>query len=193
MDVDIATTNFITKFKHIFRSCSNTCYQNAENVQKLKPWITQGLINSIQERDKLKQTLLKRPNDIILTQKYKKYRNLTTKLIQKTKNNYYKTKIQEAVKDVRKMWTIIKEFTNENKTHNKFDKIRLENGTVTENKTEISYVYNKYFSEIGRKMAQEIQINNSHNINFDKNTNTTLNSLFLSPDLESEIIICTYK
>ena len=54
--------------------------------------------------------------------------------------------MQEAVKDVRKMWTIIMEFTNENKKHSKIDKIKFENGRITENKTEISNAYNKYFS-----------------------------------------------
>lgn len=189
-DIEIATNKFITKFKHLIRSCSKTLYNKVKSTQKLKPWITQGLIKSIQVRDKLKQRLIQQPNNIILEQNYKRYRNLTTKLIRKTKHDYYKIKIQEADKDIKKVWTIIKESTNEIKTQNKIDKIKLENDTITVNKIEICNAYNKYFSEIGRKMAEEIIDNNLQNAHYEQNINFTLNSIFLHPVSETEIINC---
>lgn len=47
---------------------------NCGVYNKLKPWITKGLINSVKIRDKLKSKLLKNPSDE-LRNEFKKYRN----------------------------------------------------------------------------------------------------------------------
>lgn len=92
-NVTTATKKFILKLKYLINSCTSVSHKKINNSKKLKPWITQGLINSIKERDKLKRLLLNNPNNHDIQGRYKIFRNTVTKLIKKTKIDYYKQKI----------------------------------------------------------------------------------------------------
>lgn len=79
---------------HIANSTStNTCKVKGEI--KLKPWITCGLIKSINQRNLLKRKLLRKWS-VELEQEYLRYRNKLNDLIRKTKNDFYKHKIKIA-------------------------------------------------------------------------------------------------
>ena len=59
--------------------------------------MTQGILNAIRKRDKLKQRVLKNKHSMELKDYYKNYRNIVTTLIKTTRNNFYKERIQLAV------------------------------------------------------------------------------------------------
>lgn len=86
-DVNLAYECFSNKLNILIDKC--TQYRNIKINNKLKPWITQGLITSIKRRDSLKKKCLKEKNNLQLWDEYKNYRNYLTKLIKKNKTKLY--------------------------------------------------------------------------------------------------------
>lgn len=129
-----------------------------KKFRKLKPWISNGLIISIKERDRLKHNLKKNPTLQNITE-FKNYRNKLNKLITLTKNNYYKAKIDENNKNIKKIYNFINEAVNENKkdTNNDIKVVELENGKKTVDQQDIADNFNDYFINVGLKMAETIK------------------------------------
>lgn len=163
--------------------------QKKKKIKKLKPWISQGLIVSIQERDKMKEKLQRNPNNLFERNKYKLYRNTINKLIRKTKNEYYKQKFREVEKDIKKTWDLINESTNDNREKNtNIMQIKIENEKIITDNLEICNQFVNYFSDIGQKLAESI-VNKYTADNIHENTNKKVtNTIFLSPVSENELI-----
>ena len=84
-------------------------YVVTNRTQKLKPWITSGLVKSVNVRDKLLKVSNRHPNSIVLRERFKKYRNMLDKLIKKTKEDYYKRQFADA-DNPKDSWRIVNEF-----------------------------------------------------------------------------------
>lgn len=178
-DLNHAAKNFINRLKEIINNCTTreTIKLN-KNVCKIKPWITQGLIISINKRDKLKNKLMREPFNKNLKDKYKHYRNLVNKLIKLTKKNYYAKKLIEQDGNPAKTWELIKEITNHN---------IKKNSTIlpdTQNNNELANNFNEYFTQVGIKMANKIKKTNSPGVNKTKNN---IHTLYLNPVTPNEI------
>lgn len=105
---------FMKKLINYKAECTKQIKINNRRDEKIKPWITIAIINSIKHRDKLKKKIISSKNlqDKLI---YKQYRNFLNKVIKKTKNEYYKIKLKNAQKDFRKVWETISEVTNNKK------------------------------------------------------------------------------
>ena len=62
--------------------------------RKLKPWITNGLVISIKNRDKLNMKTKRDKTNLKLLNYYGAYRNKLTILIRKAKEQFYINKIE---------------------------------------------------------------------------------------------------
>ena len=60
-----------------------------EKELKLKPCLTPGLLKSIQTKNKMFKRLHKNSDNLVLTEKYKSYRNALNRLLRLAKRNYY--------------------------------------------------------------------------------------------------------
>lgn len=178
----------------IFYENINSSLKEATNIikiknknNKLKPWMTQGILNAIRKRDKLKQRVLKNKHSMELKNYYKNYRNIVTTLIKTTKNNFYKEKIQSAGNNYKKIWDCITEVTNHNKNcKDNIEQIILANNTQITNKEEIASAFNEFFIEIGEKISREIPKHTQNLLEY-SNTNQNLNSMFLEDVTDTEI------
>jgi len=152
--------------------------------RKLKPWITNGLVKSIKTRDKLKKQILKHKDDEALQERFKTYRNTLNTLIRSTKEDYYKSKLNEVGNNSRKIWQIMKEITDTPKTNSNLADINIthENITLTENKSK-SNAFNKYYTNICDTLCSARDV---HPLN--QNFKTLERSLFLLPITDSELI-----
>lgn len=195
-NVTTATKKFILKLKYLINLCTSVSQKKINNSKKLKPWITQGLINSIKERDKLKRLLLNNPNNHDIQGRYKIFRNTVTKLIKKTKIDYYKQKFTEAKNNVKEVWNLIKDATNEkkvNKSEN-IKNIRTDNDKVVTDNREICNNFNNYYAEIGHKMAQDIIKNSDVLVNSaSHNIEKVMHTIYLYPVTENEIKNCIHS
>lgn len=154
-----------------------------KSSNKLKPWITNGIIISIKKRDKMKKHL-KNNSNIKKVDEYKNYRNNLNKLITKTKNDYYKQKINENIQDVGKIYKIVSDVTNQNnQKESVIEKIKSGGKTIV-NEKEMSNFCNDYFINIGINMLNTIK-DTKEQINIQYNS---LSSMYLKPVENDEIL-----
>ena len=99
---------------------------------KKKPWITKGLLKSIKTRNKMFITLCKQNfADKTLHLKYKKYRNLLTRLQDKAKINYYRHSFNVNKNDSTNTWKLINEIINQKNTSKFPSNIRHYNTSIS--------------------------------------------------------------
>ena len=65
------------------------------------------------------------PHNTHLIQQYRSYRNTLNRLIQTTKDTYYKQQIQRAGNSIKQVWNIIKEATDGTKKNKKKTNCRI--------------------------------------------------------------------
>lgn len=178
---------FVNKI-HTFVKKSSKFINIKNKFYKLKPWITDGLINSIRHRDYLKKKLIKNHSPE-LKQQYSEYRNMLNKLIRNVKNQYYKIKIAEAQGNFKKVWELVNSASNSTSTRKQIKNVNIINNEgleVTDN-TEKANVFNDYFINVGTKMSQKIKkIENLPNNVLENHS--IQSSIFLTPITKNEII-----
>lgn len=182
--------NFITTYSNYIKACTKNKESSTNRNKKLKPWITATLVKHIRVRDNLLK-LSKQKNDTNFTTFVKNYCNTLKSKIRETKNSYYKTKLEESQKDIRKTWQTINELTN--RTVNKTSQIKtvtIQNNDVEVDKNEalVANHFNNFFVNIGQNLAEQI----TNDLDTLSNLNSTgpkknNSSIFMSPTSEKEI------
>ena len=116
------------------------------------PWITSGLMNSIQNKNNMFQDLKR---GLITTEQYNTYRNRTTTLIRIIKRNYYLTLFNNFKNSTKKLWQNINNLTKGNTQTS--DKINIlhDNKLITE-PAEVANVFNDFFVNIAKKLENEL-------------------------------------
>lgn len=150
-------------------------------TRKRKPWITTGIIRSMNKRDQLYQKHLKNIEDNEIRNEYITYRNKINNLVKKTKNSYMKRMIYDTGKtDSKKIWEGVKNITNNQKHQSSIQYIKQGNNDIRD-KQEIANIFNTYYANVGSNLAEKV----------DKATPSKCNildsTIFLRPTDESEI------
>ena len=119
------------------------------------PWITKGLLRSIQKQKKLYSEQL---SDTTIRNQYKIYRNQLQKILRKAKISYFREKCNEYKQDSRKLWKLIHSILN--KTCHKGDSIKALNkdGVPRYDPATITSEFCKHFSSIGETFAKKIPL-----------------------------------
>jgi len=86
--------SYTKKIQDIIQKCN--VYTNYSNTVPIKPWITKSILNSIKTRDLLHSQSRKKPYDLALKEKFKKYRNNLNNILNKAKFNFYENKIKQC-------------------------------------------------------------------------------------------------
>lgn len=187
-EVQLGYDMFINRLNAYVTMCTRQIKCTNVKDQKIKPWITIGIINSIKRRDKLKRIFLKaktQNNKVLYTQ----YRNLLNKIIKKLKNDYYKTKLKESRNNFKRVWETINEATNTEKKAGNNMRVNLEDecGKLLIDENDKVEAFNKFFTDIGKKMQMNVEKNYDLK---DLSTNDTFveNTLFLNPVTQTELI-----
>lgn len=183
-DPDEATRTFVDVYQSLLARSRVVYTVKFRQQQKRKKWITNGIINSIKYRDKLKKKLLKK-YDTDLESKYKAYRNFLNKLIRTQKNNYYRDEINKSRGDMKKIFSIVKDATNE-VSRNSDTKIRItdvNHGSFASDVDMANY-FNEYFTNVGVRMNDQIPIP-KHKCDYGGGSAGTM---FLKPLTENELI-----
>ena len=127
----------------------------AQQRLKMKPWITQGILKSIKHKQILYSTHFTK-GDEIQKQFYKTYSNVLTKLKFAAKKLFCHSKLESSKSNAYQTWNTIKSLTSTKKVESPApNKLKLKN-TVTTNHATMAEEFNKYFSEIGKSLADKI-------------------------------------
>lgn len=186
-DVDICTELFVGRLKGYISGATSVYKINNKN-RRLKPWITSGLLTSIRNRDQLKKCCTMHPDNIEALNRYKQYRTSLSKLIKKTKYEYYKTKLEQNTRDARKVWRVIREVTGDQAGVTNIRSIASNNMEFT-NRAEIANEFNNHFSTIGKKLAKDIKPIYSGRQRRSIVPLSNQNSFYFTPITENELIL----
>ena len=183
--VDECTNVFILKLKNYVNQATSAKYVCCKK-RIIKPWITQALLISIRQRDKLRKLVAKNPNNPNLLNNFKAYRNLLTKLTNKAKTSYFKQKFEQHKNNSKKTWELIRKASNENFSNNLISCITNDDGTELSEEKAIANKFNDYFSTVGNVLEANIKKPPKNNVPRDELI--IPESLFLRPISQEEII-----
>ena len=123
------------------------------------PWITDGIINAVKEKDYLysnwkKSCFPKVPNgDQILYTKFSDYRRCLKHIVKSVKAKYYNQKITNAIGNSKETWEIVNQIRGKAKRSVK-PQFVIDNKLVTTRRT-IANEFNKYFVSQEKHIIQE--------------------------------------
>ena len=112
IDIDSRFSNFINQIYRCYHETFQikTKQQGCKRVQN--PWLTPGLLNSIDQKHKLYRNYKR---GIIPLQLYNNYSNQLKALLKKAKRKYYTNKFCEVNNNSKATWSLINNLINKNK------------------------------------------------------------------------------
>ena len=151
--------------EHALKETHSECFPERrvrfnDKKHKKTPWITNGILRSINTRNKLykklKNTKIDSPNYITNKTNFNKYKNTLNKTITNAKRVYYKEIFNLYKHDMKKNWGVISETLNR-KVKNSVAETMTINGQDCSNKEIIVEEFNKFFATVGEKIEQNIR------------------------------------
>jgi hypothetical protein len=153
------------------------------NNRIIKPWITQGLLRCIRNRNNMQKSCRSNPDNIVLKITYKRYRNYCNNIIRKLKHKYEKEQLTKASRNPRKIWKAIN--TIANRKQDKVENTELLH--IRNSPSDSVNAVNQYFSDIGKALAEVILSQNSQFSAVSNKPATTVNSFVLFETDPSEV------
>lgn len=154
---------------------------------KREPWMTKGLLKSARTQAKLYKKQLHIPKDNLKHTHYIRYRNLYNTLKRNAKKMYYSDQLNQYKSDIKNTWKILNRLCNKANDKTSYcDSFHINNTTVTD-PLDISNEFNKYFTNIGKNMADSIPDSDYDIEHWMKNKNQ--HSLFLAPTDPTEVFV----
>jgi hypothetical protein len=149
-----------------------------------KPWLSEGLRQSIKNKNWLFRKYIKNHNDddFVL---YKKYRNKLHHILRIAEREHYQELILNNKNNLRKTWAVMKEVINKKKSSVRVDHFMSNNRKITNN-GEISNLFNDFFINIGTSLAQKIPPSNHSALSYMGIPHNK--SIFLQPVTRNEVI-----
>ena len=182
---------------HTFISEVNTVIDNHAPMksswkkvcQPKNPWITNGLLRSISTKNLLYKKFLKAKNPELKSQKhakFKKHRNLLSKLIRISKNNYYKNYFYENKNDLKQKWKVVNEIIGIKSSSDLSPKLIIHNNTQVTKDRDMAEAFNNYYGTIAEDTKNKIP--RTDKAFTDYLNDPTLNSIFLTRVTPTEVL-----
>ena len=128
---------------------------------KNSEWITKGIMKSIAYRDKLyiklNSTAQTSNQYFNLKTNYNTYNVILRKTIRAAKKQFYHNCFAKFRTDMKKTWSTINNIICKEKNKSNIPKYFLINGSKVTNDTDIANEFNNFFTNIGPKLASNIQ------------------------------------
>lgn len=154
---------FYDILKTHIKNCTTTELISNKN-NKIKPWITEGLLNSICFRDKLFKQLsnhirecsrLGVQPDSFLINKYKDYRNFLKNLLRVSRNKYDSSCINKSLSNSKLLWKNINNIIDRDAASKPvINRIVTETKVITDNK-DLCNEFNSFFVNITQNIASQ--------------------------------------
>lgn len=182
-DVDECFNRFHDKFTDLYNTCFPIKHVRKKQKAILKPWITPGILKSINKKHRLYKLSLIKRNDVAVN-KYKTYKNKLTKIIKCSQHQYYLDRFENCKYNIQHTWREIKNILYDGRNISSTSEINTY-GNLTKNPDKITNTFNEYFANVGLNLAKKIEkLNGNSNMYI----NQVMDSMFLLP--ASDIEIC---
>ena len=177
---------FVEKFETLYDECIPLKKRTINRKKDpLSPWITKGLLKSINKKNRLYKQYLKNPTNVNL-QKFKTYKNKLSMLIRKSKRMYLFKKFENSRNNMKKTWQEINTIIGKGKRKSPHCKFRGDNDNIITDSQDISNKFNDFFVNVGPKLASSIQ--NTGKNYYDYLQNMRSSSMYMKPIVELDII-----
>lgn len=127
-------------------------------------WITTGIINSVNFRDKLYKRFMKTTfgskKFFELKTNLDNYKNILRTTIRNAKTIYYSQLFERCKNNLKMTWKAINDVLNRNKTKSSFPDTFQIDGKSTSDRTTIVNAFNNFFIGIGEKLALKMDSTN---------------------------------
>ena len=174
-------STFYTKFINIFQDCFPEKTVKIGYKNRL-PYLTAALRKYIKTKHILKHAYEKSPskdNRLLCTT----FNNKLTSLLRNRENEYIEEQLELNKTNLPKSWKIIKEIVGKGKPHDS-NPIKFNiNGKETCDKHAITNAFNKYFVQVGPRLANKIN-NTTDPLTY---VTSSVNSIFIPYVSENEI------
>ena len=149
-----------------------------------KPWLSEGLKNSIKQKNKL-YLKFKKVSSALNDESYKCYKRKLQQLMKVAEKKHYHDLLVEYSNDIKKSWVVIKSIINKNKKPHIQGRFKIGENLITSDKELISNKFNDFFINIGPTLAKSIPCVNESPLSYLGNRLTE--SIYLAPVNENEI------
>ena len=167
------------------------CFPHLPTYKKKKkkklykqPWITDGLLTSIQKRHKLYKRYLKNPSTGN-KKRHTIYKNKLTLLLRNAKQKYYYNLFQKHKSDLKKTWSQINDILGK-KNYSSMPNIMFHENNKYDSRQGIVNSFNTFFSNVGKTISKNIPDVKASFTDYLTEENNS--SLFLNPTSVFEII-----
>lgn len=157
----------------------------AKSKRVLRPWMTQGVLRCIRNRNNLQKRVRLEPYNEVLSITYKRYRNYVNNLTKKLKRDYERKLLQDSVKNPKTLWKNIKTISHLKSSKTDNSPLLSIKPTPYESINEV----NCFFASVGERLAGSLALNDSNPTTFSEPhpNDTQLNSLVLMNTDETEV------
>ena len=131
-----------------------------KHKHKKSKWITNGILKSLNHKDKLykkyRSTPLNTPEYETNKINYKTYNNILKRNIKEAKKRYYESCFNKYKHDMKNTWKTINNILNKTEKKCDFPNFFNHNDSIITDKKEIADAFNNYFIDIGPNLASKI-------------------------------------
>ena len=179
-------SKFVTKFQELYDECIplKKCTSKPKKEPR-SPWITKGLLCSINTKNKLYKQYLRCPS-IVNHQLFKTFRNKLHGLLRKSKRLYFFKKFEQIKGNMRQTWKTINNVLGRAQKQGLSNQFKRNTGTIITDPTVISNEFNDFFVNVGPALAS--QIHNTGKNYYDYLNSPCQTSIFMKPIVETEIM-----
>lgn len=192
-NVDTTFDNFFKVIENLldFHAPIKQSSSKKHNEKFNSPWMTCGIVHSIEVRNRLYRSFLhcKNPTQkAVHRENYKRYRNRIVSLCRQSNRNFYRRYFKDNLDNISNVWKGVRSIISL-KHNDKFVPTSLNiNGSVSSNPGQISNEFNNFFSSIADKIRSKIPFANKHFSSF--LGNPIPSSIFLNPVSSQEVADC---
>ena len=129
---------------------------------KIAPWMTYGILKSINERDRLQIKLLKTnprvPGYDEMEENLKKFNAILQTCRRKAKKDFYKKDFEKRKDSIRETWKGINNILNRKSKNSEYPTHLVCEGKIISDDLQIAEAFNDFFINIGPKLSNEIKV-----------------------------------
>ena len=182
-DCSLSLDNLTNIINDSYKSCCPLKNKTLSYKDYKKPWITDGIIKYIKQRQNFYILYRKR---LISKEYYSKFRNFVTFKIRIAKKKYFEHKFNSVKSDIKKTWKLINNILNSKRKKQVSIKKIVENGAIHSDPISICNSFNNFFVDVGRNIAESVKSNPNDHLKFLSDVNIP-NSFFFQPVSPREI------
>lgn len=145
-DSNIILSQFLSMFNLLYESCLIKVVPKNSKL-KLKPWISDSLINLMAVKKRINKKCRKHPDNIRLQKYYIKLCKKVCAKVTSDKYKFYGNKFSHCVKDSKKMWSMVNQILGDT-TNKSVAMIMSNDSVVLTDCVSIANDFGTYFSEI---------------------------------------------